>query len=201
MERPKIQSRFMLLLLLLIIGASCQKEQETKYWEISPNSGASIIHTILDSIEFEFCLFDQDFVPSTIFNENENFYFHFSFMNNMQDIIVVSPEFINSEFFRVYQSGTNIDMGKPWTGIWCEYRSVSKTFNLNPTSRIQLNCPWVLTDISKPDYPLCMDENQDYQYLPKGEYFTKVELDFHFMKDDINYVINNKIFRIYFTIQ
>ncbi len=191
----------MLLPLLLIIGAACQKEQETKYWEISPNSGASIIHTILDSIEFKFCLLDQQFEPSTIFNENENFYFHFSFMNNMQDIIVVSPEFINSEFFRVYQSVTNIDMGKPWTGIWCEYRSVSKTFNLNPTHRIQLNCPWVLTDISKPDYPLCMDENQDYQYLPKGEYFTKVELDFHFMKDDINYVINNKIFRIYFTIQ
>lgn len=189
-------------LLFIIIDAGCQKEQDDPLlWEISPNSETAVIQSVVDSIEFKFCLLDEQENPSTVFNENENFYFNFSFKNKMQDTIVVTPEFINSDLFRVYQLNTNIDMGKPWSGIWCEYRLDSQTFSLYPSASIQLNCPWILTEINKPDYPFCMDEDQDYQHLPKGEYFTKIELDFHYVKNEITNIISDKTFIIYFIIQ
>lgn len=70
---------------------------------------------------------------------------------------------------------------------------------LQPSASKQLNAPWVLTGNNQPDYPLCMSHSKDY--LLKGEYYTKFELDFHFTLNGTNYIIRDKIFKINFIIK
>lgn len=190
------------LLGLLIIPATggCQKEQDaTLLWEITSDSKTSVIQKIVGGIEFRFCLLNEQGEPATVFNEGENISFSFSFKNQMQDMIIVTTEFITSDFYRVYQSKTDIDMGKPWTGVWCNYDGRPHEIELKPSAGKQLNCPWALTDNNIPDYPLCM--NYSKEFLLRGDYYTQFELDFHFTQNETNYIINDKIFKINFIIK
>ncbi|MGM0528690.1 MAG: hypothetical protein ACQERS_09805 [Bacteroidota bacterium] len=191
----------LILALFIIIDSGCEQKQDDIFiWEISPDSETAIIQKEVEGIEFKFCLLNEQNEPTTVFNQDENFTFSFSFKNQMQDTVIVTTEFINSDFYRVYQAQTNIDMGKPWTGVFCLYLLGPREYVLSPLSeRIQLNCPWVITDEDKPDYPLCASESKEY--LPKGEYYTTIDLDFHFTKNGKKFIINNKIFKINFIIQ
>lgn len=185
-------------LLLFSMGAGCEKEAE-QLWEISPTSESAIIQKEVDGIQFKFCLLNKEGEPATIFNEGENFTFSFSIKNNFEDTVIITPEFISSEFFRVYHTQDNIDMGKPWTGSWCLFRLEPEIFILPPVQSRQLNCPWMLTGNNKPDYPLCMAESKNP--LAKGDYYTKFNLDFHYSKNGKKEQINNIIFKINFKIQ
>ena len=55
----------------------------------------------------------------------------------------------------------------------------------------------IIADV--PDYPLCMSESKDY--LSQGEYYTELQLNFHFVKHFSDYVIDDAIFKINFEIQ
>jgi hypothetical protein len=196
----KALKQIVFICLLIVVTGGCQKEQDpTVLWEIASDSKTSVIQKEVEGIEFRFCLLDEQGEPATVFNQEEYFSFSFSFKNQMQEMIIVTTEFITSDFFRVYQSETDTDMGKPWTGVWCNYDGRPHEIELQAPARKQLNAPWVLTDNNQPDYPLCMSESKEY--LPVGEYYTKFELDFHFTMNGTNYIISDKIFKINFIIK
>lgn len=192
----------LLPLCVILLSAGCEKEVaqlEEQTWEISPDSKNAVIQKEVNGIEFKYCLLNEAGEPATVFNQEENFTFSFSVKNNVEDTLTITTEFISSEFFRVYHTIDNIDMGKPWTGLWCQFSGAPHTLKLPPAQSIQLNCPWVLAENNIPDYPLCMSESKNP--LAKGEYYTKLNLDFHFAKKGKNEQINNKIFKINFIIQ
>jgi hypothetical protein len=187
-----------IFLFLSLMGAGCKKNQEI-LWEISPDSKTTVIQKEVNGIEFNFCLLNEQGEPATVFNQGENFTFSFSIKNNFDDTLTVTTEFISSEFFKVYHVQDNIDMGKPWTGLWCEYNLEPQVLILPPVQSKQLNCAWVLTENNYPDYPLCMSESKNP--LAKSEYYTKFNLDFHYSKKGKREQISNIIFKINFEIQ
>lgn len=107
----------------------------------------------------------------TLFNESENFTFKFSFKNKLQDEIIVTPEFITHDFFRVFSTSDNYDMGKPWTGVWCEFIGGPREFGLMPKEVRSITSPWVLTTGAQPDHPLCSAYSPEF--LPKGTWPRK----------------------------
>lgn len=192
----KISSIF---LLWGLMGAGCEKEEKL-LWEISPDSNSTVIQKEVDGIEFKFCLLNEQGEPATVFNEGENIIFLFSFKNNLPDSIIVTPEFINNDFFRVNKLNKNnlIDIGRPWTGVWCYYSGEPHEFIVHSSKTKSLQCPWVLTDTNAPDYPLCISESMDY--LGSGEYFTSFRLNFHYVFDNESIIIEDKEFKINFKI-
>jgi len=188
-----------IFLFLSLMGAGCEKEEDELLLEISSDSKSAIIQKEVDGIEFKLCLLNEKGEPANVFNEGENFGFNFSFKNKIQDTIIVTTEFINSNFFRVYRSLDKPDMGKPWTGVWCNLSLAPHEINLAPSNLKQLYCPWILIKDIAPDYPLCMGESKDY--LAKGKYETFFNLDFHFTIGDKKRIIDNITFKINFEIQ
>ena len=167
-------------------------------WEISPDSKSQVIEKEINGIAFMFCLLNEQGEPATVFNEGENIVFSFSLMNNLKESISISPEFINDDFYRVY-GYNNTDMGKAWTGMWCNFRYEKMAIELQPDEQKVLNCPWFLSDNFNADYPLC--KGDDMNPLPKGEYFTSLHFDFSYNVDGKKKDIKNVTFKIYFKIQ
>ncbi|TDO04877.1 hypothetical protein [Sunxiuqinia elliptica] len=187
------------LVLSALIGTGCEKEEEDMF-EIDIGDKNAVIQKEVNGIEFKFCLLNEVGEPATVFKEGENFTFHFSFKNSKNDTISVTTEFVNDDFFRVYQISSDklIDVGKPWTGLWCEYSIAAQEIELKPSFEKQLKCPWLLTENGAPDYPLCMSESKDY--LDKGKYTSSVFLNFHYTIEGIKYIIDDLTFTINFEI-
>jgi len=188
---------------ILIVGfivSSCRKNPNDEIiHEISSQSAANIIEENIDSIDFTFYLLNADGMPATVFKEGENFSFCFSVKNKLPQSIIATTEFINDDFFRIYRSIDNINMGRGWSGVWCEYNLGSKEIEYKPTKLKQLNCPWIISEKTMPDYPLCMSLKN--VYLEKGEYYTSLHLDFHYTKNGIKMIINDRVFKINFKIE
>jgi|WetSurMetagenome_2_1015567.scaffolds.fasta_scaffold33773_2 hypothetical protein len=200
MKMKTIFSKIILIALLLFFaGASCKKRSEPiSLLEIKPNSENTIIQYNENQIDFKFCLLNEDNQATTILNEGENFTFSFCFRNISQDTITVTTEFINANFFRVFLTENNIDYGKPWTGVWCEYNGMPQEIKLYPSNDYQLTCPWQLTEKNSPTYPLCMGESKIP--LIKGDYYTNIELDFQYLVKGRKFLINQAKFKINFKI-
>jgi len=85
-----------------------------------------------------FCLLNEQGKPATIFNEGENIIFSFSLKNNLKEDISIPTQFINDDFYRVYENN-NIDMGKAWTGTWCNFCNEKMIIELLPYEQKELN--------------------------------------------------------------
>jgi hypothetical protein len=196
--KTKILVQAGILLLLLFLEVSCEKDQDARLLQIYPKENNSIIYSESD-IAFRFCILNQEGDPSTILKYGENFTLYFSFTNKMQDTIFVTTEFIDSNFFRIFNFIRNVDMGKPWTGIWCQFSLEPHIIILAPNKTKELKCPWILKEDNKPDYPLCMSESKEF--LPSGEYFTNINLNFHFSEGASEYILNDTCLKINFKIE
>jgi hypothetical protein len=120
-KKLKTLTTFLLLLPLCVVllGAGCDDEN---LWEISPDSKSSIIQKEVDGIEFKFCLLNEDGEAATVFNEGENFSFHFSVINNRNEKLYFYPGFAYSndnDFCRIYDSADK-NLGKPFNFIGVE---------------------------------------------------------------------------------
>ncbi len=197
MKNPKSFKIIFFLVIIIFTGLGCESSDSD--FLIAEIGDTGCIEDASKNIDFKFCLLDQEGKPSTVFNNGENFSFSFSFKNKMQNNIIVTPEFITSDFYRVYRLDNNKDMGKPWTGTWCNFSLQAREFELAFEQTIKLTCPWILTDNSQPDYPLCMSESKEF--LPKGEYYTQIKLNFQMEVNGKKKVIDNLKFRINFKIK
>ncbi|OFX56851.1 MAG: hypothetical protein A2066_19145 [Bacteroidetes bacterium GWB2_41_8] len=188
-----------IFLFLSLIGAGCEKDEEL-LWEISPDSETSVIQKEVDGIEFKFCLLNENGEPTSVFNEGENFTFQFSFKNNTPDTVVVTPEFINDDFFRVYQvvDSKQKDLGKPYDGIWCEYVAIFNYFKLKTKETGGLQCPWVSLE-GEATRPFCVSNRRNF--LQQGDYFTQIKLDFHYNTNSKERNIKAIVLKINFQIK
>ena len=173
----------MLLLLPLLMGASCKKESNLSdnIDSISPESQKQMIDKNINGIDFRFYLLDENNKPSTVFNVGENFEFYFSFQNNTQDSIFVLSTIVNDNLFRVYSdNGKEInDYGRSWTGAWCLFSMQAIGFPLKNKEIAKLNVGWH-NDYNSFNkyYPLCA--SYDNTTLPKGNYYTIIEPNFEY---------------------
>jgi hypothetical protein len=156
--KSKILKLCTVVLLFLFLGASCQKDEEI------PDP----------TIDFEFKLLDEKGEQSLIFDEGENFTFHFKITTN--DTFWKFDEFVNrdSNFFRVYRAedGKQIDVGTPFKSYWC----LAIEYVCGQNNPFLFELPWV-TGIGEneiPDQsifpPFCMFK--ETTLLPKGNYVT-----------------------------
>jgi len=180
---------------LLFLG--CDKDE---FYELKINDENPVIEKSVNKIDFKFCLLNEKGEPATIFEEGENFTFQFSFQNNLEDSITVNTSFVTNNFFKVTQrnNGENIDLGKPYTGIWCEFAGGPKNFILAPNATGGVQCPWVTKD-EKNIHPFCAGESKEA--LNSGMYFTQFELDFQYMINEKEFKISNKNFKINFEVK
>lgn len=183
---------------LLILDGGCEKNNDL-FWEISPGSEIQDINYKENGINIHFCLLNEEGESTTSFSVKENIIFSFSIENNSDNNISIPTDFIDSTFYRVYEKYENTDLGKPWSGLWCEYSMTDKRIELVPSGTKHLNCPWILIDGQQPDYPLCMSESKDY--LPIGEYYTAIQLKFKYYQEKELKTIDNVVFKINFKIQ
>lgn len=189
---------FILILTMLPLG--CDKSNDLPILlEINPDSDETIIKYETKQVEFEFYLLNKENQPATIFNKGDNFTFNFSFKNISPDQITVTTEFINSEFYNVYLTQNNTDIGKPWTGLWCEFSGLPQEIKVNPESIVVIRCPWILDENNMPDYPLCMAESKIP--LNTGDYYTNLDLDFHYLINGKTNIIKNIKFKIFFKVK
>jgi len=177
---------------------ACKDSIDDLKREISPDSKSQVIEKEIDGIAFKFCLLNEQGEPTTIFNEGENIIFSFSLKNNLKENISIPTQFINDDFFRVYEN-KNTDMGKAWTGTWCNFSNEKMIIELFPSEQKELNCPWRLSDIFQADYPLC--KGDDMNPLPQGEYFTSLHFNLLYTVEGKQESIKNVIFKINFKIQ
>ena len=185
-----------LLSLWITAGMTGCNKDDDPIWEISRAGKRAVIEQKRNGIVFKFCLLNKQGKPDTLFKEGDNFTFYFSLKNITQNDIFVSADFINNDFYRVYQSN-NTDRGTPWTGIWCEFRRKPTEIKIAPLTTRKLSCPWKLTYDIRPDYPFCMSESRET--LPKGDYYTIIHTRSKYMihkkqfTEDIHFKINFKI--------
>lgn len=177
-------------LFLLIGGTGCEKTLDT-------DINSAVIEKKVNGLAFKFCLLNEQGKPATVFKEGENFIFNFSIQNFSQNPIFVSTHFVNNDFYRVYKKD-NTDMGKPWSGIWCEFSLTPQEITIAPNEIRLLNCPWRLTESNQPDYPFCM--NESINILSKGEYYTFINTQFDYAVNSKNQSVKLN-FRINFEIQ
>lgn len=191
-----------MLFSVIVMGMTrCEdrSESETLILEISPDNGQTAIRKDVDGIVFNFCLLNEEGKSATIFEKKENIIFSFLIENNLGCDISVPTNFIDSTFYRVYRQIDNADMGKPWTGLWCEYSMANKKVEIASSETYSFVCPWILTKDHQPDYPICMSESKDY--LSSGNYYTIICLDFQYFQESEQKTINNMIFKINFKVQ
>lgn len=194
--KTKILKLSVLLLLFSFITAGCQKDD---IFELNIGDENAVIQKEIDGIEFKFCLLNEQGDPSTVFEEGENFTFHFSFKNLKEDTIIVTTEFVYDEFFRVYQviETEHIDKGKPWSGIWCDFSLAPREIPVAPNSSSELLSPWMPKGEIYDYYPLCVTGRDA---LPTGVFITRFDLNFHYKINGKERIIDDLKFKINFEI-
>jgi hypothetical protein len=163
------------------------------FFEISPNSKSQLIEKELNGITFKFCLLNEQGQPATVFKEGENIIFNFSLKNNLKENISIPTQFINDDFYRVY-GNDNTDMGKAWTGVWCNFRYDKMEVELSSQEQKKLRYPWRLSETFQTDYPLC--KGDDMNSLPQGAYYTSLHFNLLYVVDRKQISVENIVFKI-----
>lgn len=175
-----------ILLPVLIVFISCtgcenglfngdNKDNQDHTWEVQLNDDQKVIEQTVKGIEFKFCLLNEDSVPSTTFQEGENFYFYFLIKNKSTENIRLDVPIVNTDFFYVYEIKDEeiMDKGSPIQGVWCEYAAMPDNYDLEPTDKLTFRHPWILLpeDGITDYYPFCSKPNNPA--LKKGKYYTQ----------------------------
>jgi hypothetical protein len=191
MKKLKILFLSMLLpvLTVLISCTGCENElfnggsddYQDHTWEIQLNDDQKVIEQTVKGLEFQFCLLNEDSVPSTTFGEGENFYFYFTVKNTLDEKIILDhTEFFSKDFCEVFQQNTGDSLGKPFkigtVELVMGYQFASK-------DEIIIKIPW---DDKRENWNALhvsfSSLNKDF--LPSGTYYTKFTNQFYFSKVD-----------------
>ncbi len=174
--KPKILKLSTVVLLLLFIGASCQKDD---FFELRIGDENAVIQQEVDGIEFKFCLLNEQGEPATVFNEGENFTFQFSIKNNTNK----SLPFYDYGFYEL----------NDFLAVKSDKETFGRPFNLigyNPTKELR----WLHAEENN-SYNFLVpwyDEREEWQLywgnfestkqplLNKGRYYTQFAYAFSF---------------------
>jgi hypothetical protein len=201
-----------ILLPVLIVFISCtgcenglfnedDNDNQDHTWEIQLNDDQKVIEQTVKGIEFKFCLLNEDSVPSTTFEEGENFYFYFSIANNRKDDLYIDHhKFFSKNFCMVFQENEG-DFGKPFELVAVE--DVMPAGNPFPAgSNIQLKIPWK-DERNNWNTLHVIFEGLNRDFLSSGKYYTKFTNQFHFFKvgENSSITTDSLTFKINFEIK
>jgi hypothetical protein len=182
------------LLLLSLMGAGCEKEEEL-FWEISPNSKSAVIQKEVNGVEFKFCLLNEQGEPATVFNEGENFTFLFSSRNKRKDTLYFDRGIIGLPDFCEVKNHTGEQIGSPFMKPVLQELIGRGAYPFQPQREYVFEVLW-------------SDGRQEWKKwhgifngtnqiaLPKGKYYTQFAYQFNFgsLKTDLlSFKINFEI--------
>lgn len=167
--------------LVLISMISCEKEQDKDEFPI----------------EFSFSLINKEGKEATTFNAGDNFTFSFKINNKTTEKLFFNTNFINDNFFLVYQLENNnsIVVGKPFKNAFCMQVAGQNFFSPGIN---EFKIPWI-PDSSFCCPPFC--EIEDNVALEIGQYKASIKTSITInneandkrMDKTLNYEINFKI--------
>ena len=196
---------FLPLIFIFLACTGCEEEKDPHPWELKLGEDQNTIDNTLRDLEFKFFLKDEKNKPGKIFEQGENFYFHFSVKNISNRDIIINIPIVNVDFFHVYENTEDgmVDMGTPIQGVWCEYRlRLVEVIELKPGNDIIIKNPWILdsTDRITDYYPFCSKHNNPP--LLKGKYYTRFPVKISYSTKGSNQADTLKLtFKINFQIQ
>jgi len=231
------QAVFLVFIFFLISGTACEtkstdpgKNPQDKppsdsapandtmgyFWEVEADDTQKVINDTLQGIRFNFSLLDQDSVPSTVFQEGDNFVFSFLAENTRKDSLFFDIDFlylVNHSYGEVLKiEGDNtISQGKPYKEVYAR-ADLYPNYPFPPDCAYKIQIPWL--------YGFSLWNNyltfSDYRFripgtsflpsnpepLNKGDYYTQFSWQYFFPKqgcdtaictDSITFKINFKI--------
>ena len=201
----KIVLKIALFLGVIVLTAfSCEEDDGAENilsFEIPVNGDIKTAELEKGNILIKYCLLNEDSIPETTFNDKENFIFSFS-IENKNDFNIIINSFMNQEFFKVYQKvdGENVEVGRPWTGTWCNFSGHPREFNLSSGEILSFKIPWSVVpgESTYELYPFCFGEHNPLITL--GEYFTRLDFDLNYKSSDKEFAINNISIKINFEL-
>ena len=137
--------------------------------------------------------------PSAKFKEGENIQFYLSLKNISKEEIIIKGNFITEDFFMVYKGVEKV--GKPWTGIYCEFRNDPQLFEIQPNESVSFCLPWQYSpEELQIFYPFC-GIGVEKEALKTGEYSCKFPINLNYTKNGKEKKISNLFFIINFKVE
>ena len=180
-----------------------ESDDEAKYidslafWELLPRDKLTTIELIVDSVEFNFCLLNENGVPATRFKEGENFYFYFKMTNHSIDSLKVGTDVAGLVCNRGLGRVKTLDhktIKHPFLTRDCELDNGVFPFYGENNSR-ELKIPWNRYYNPESDY------YTPEVHIPKGMYYTQFTQVFEYVLKDHILLIGPLTFKINFEIE
>jgi hypothetical protein len=173
------------IMLILAVGFySCAKEGDTSFREITIKSEIPVPNdTVINGIEFKFCLLNEDGEPSTVFNVGENFGFYFKCTNlDVNNEVEYDCSFLNDllrDGFCNVISQRNGTIGYP-----CKMGNCLMKFQYYPlygeNNSYEIIVPWSDSREGWDDRLICYYESLHRKSLSMGKYYTGFTHEFEF---------------------
>ena len=195
----KVLKQAVYLLILAVFTTGCRNDSDTDFietsWSIALDTEDPIIDCKVGDLGIKFCLLNEDSVPANIFKEGENFYFYFAFENFTEKMIGIEAKSF-SDFFMIYHKETNELMGKPYSGLFCNFVGGPLIVPVLDNKSTLILLPWITFienenywwyphTIRWDGYPFC--SAQENIFIPKGEYSCRWEMDLTYRISDKAY--------------
>jgi hypothetical protein len=216
-----------ILLPVLIVFLSCtgcesglfngdDKDNQDHTWEIQLNDNQKVIEQTVKGIEFKFCLLNEDSVPSTTFEEGENFYFYFTAKNTRDEDLSFDPDFMHfgmNTFCKVWnEKGDTI--GKPFVFGGMDLIG-SGAYPFHKGESYKFKFPWLYSyelwnslftykeDMETWKLLYTYFDDTDQAPLTEGKYYTKFSHKFCFSRtfDEPSLYTDSLRFKINFEIK
>jgi len=191
--------------IILFAAISCEKVilQNNLNFVLPVNGDKTTIDTIINQIEFKFCLLNNGGEPSISLNEGDSFSFYLSLTNhgNLDSVLCLDNSFLyhpEDGFCKVYNSRDSL-IGVPFIVPPTVYKVGSGAFPFyGDNIKYELKVPW-RDDRDEWNTLACFFVSTHQSLLPKGKYYTRLVHRFQFDKkhwqpslytDTLNFKIN-----------
>ncbi len=194
-----------IFIIISIMGVECERQNDDiLQMEIGPDTKDQIIQNTIDGIGFKFCLLNEQGEASTVFNEGENFSFHFSVTNYRTEDFYFDPEYAKENengFCKIYTS-ENTDLGKPFEFLYALLVG-APAYPFNPGNSCVFEVPWSDDRETEWFWKLGTFESTHKNLLEKGSYYSEFKYGFLFegVRGNSDLRIDTLSFRINFEIR
>ena len=174
------------VVILAVITAGCGKSVEIingGRWTVPLSSDNPIINSRVGDVGFKFCLLNEDNVAANVFEAGENFYFYFVIENFSKEEITIDGKSFNHDLFLIFDVETETQIGKPFSGVFCEFGGTSSVVSIKGEQSRIIILPWVSSDNGQ--YPIIVDPfpfccGQENSFLPKNIYSCRFEINLQY---------------------
>ncbi len=153
------------------------------------------------AVDFQFRLLKADGSPAVAFEKGEDIVFSFLVINNGTQPLAFQ-NFDTDGFLEVYQLASGnvweASMGKPYTGVFCDYRLGG--IQIAPQDTLVVQSAWLSADEEHGNSNGVTCGHQSNELLPKGHYKTGFSSAFVFNAGGEVHTTPMRDFEIYFSV-